>query len=206
MFIDNLKELMAKNKVTRARITADLHFGKNQIKYWEQNGNVPSGAVLQKIADYFGVSINYLLGEDEGDLSKYDNITPITKRRIPLIGDIACGQPILAEQDYDTFIDAGAAEDADFALRASGDSMINARIYDGDIVFIRAQPMVNNGDIAAIVVDDSATLKRVYFYPEKKKLVLSPENAKYEPMVYIGEELREIRILGKAIAFQSVIR
>ena len=167
---------------------------------------MPSGAVLQKIADYFGVSINYLLGEDDGDLSRYDNITPITKRRIPLIGDIACGQPILAEQDYDTFIDAGAAEDADFALRASGDSMINARIYDGDIVFIRSQPMVNNGDIAAIVIDDSATLKRVYFYPEKKKLVLSPENAKYEPMVYIGEELREIRILGKAIAFQSVIR
>ena len=81
--------------------------------------------------------------------------------------------------------------------------MINARIMDGDIVFIREQPMVNNGEIAAVIIDDEATLKRVYYYPEKQKLMLVPENTKYEPLVYIGEELEQIRILGLAVAFQS---
>ena len=74
---------------------------------------------------------------------------------------------------------------------------------DGDIVFIREQPMVNNGEIAAVIIDDEATLKRVYYYPEKQKLMLVPENTKYEPLVYIGEELEQIRILGLAVAFQS---
>lgn len=84
--------------------------------------------------------------------------------------------------------------------------MIGARIYDGDIVFVRKQSTVDNGEIAAVLIDDEATLKRVYYYPDKNKLVLSPENPKYEPFVYIGEELSEVRILGKAVAFQSVIR
>ena len=84
--------------------------------------------------------------------------------------------------------------------------MIGARILDGDIVFCRQQDMVENGEIAVVLINDEATLKRVYYYPEKKKLVLQAENPKYEPFVYVGEELDEIRILGKAIAFQSDVR
>jgi repressor LexA len=90
---------------------------------------------------------------------------------------------------------------ADFCLFAKGDSMIGARIYDGDLVFIRKQSMVENGEIGAILIDDSATLKRVYYYPEQNKLILNPENPKYEPLVYIGEELKDIQILGKAVSF-----
>ena len=96
--------------------------------------------------------------------------------------------------------------DADFCLRAVGDSMIGARIYDSDIVFIRKQTMVENGEIAAVVIDGEATLKRVYYFPEKAKLILSPENPKYEPLVFLGAELDEIQILGRAVAFQSVVR
>lgn len=84
--------------------------------------------------------------------------------------------------------------------------MIGARIYDGDIVFIKKQDMVNNGEIAAVIIDNEATLKRVYYYPEKNKIVLNPENPAFEPLVYINEELNEIRILGKAVAFQSIVR
>ena len=84
--------------------------------------------------------------------------------------------------------------------------MIGARILEGDIVFIRAQSMVDNGEIAAVRIGNEATLKRVYYYPEKGKLVLQAENPKYEPLVYIGEELNEIEILGKAVAFQSDVR
>lgn len=84
--------------------------------------------------------------------------------------------------------------------------MIGARIMDGDIVFIRSADMVSNGEIAAVVIDNEATLKRVYYYPEEQKLILTPENPKYPPLVYIGNQLAEIRILGQAIAFQSDIR
>ena len=84
--------------------------------------------------------------------------------------------------------------------------MIGARIHDGDNVFCRAQDAVENGEIAAVILGDEATLKRVYYDPEKKKLVLQAENPKYEPFVYIGEELSEIRIIGKAVAFQSDVK
>lgn len=112
----------------------------------------------------------------------------------------------LMNEEYGSFISTTDDLDVDFCLRAVGDSMIGARIYDGDIVFVRKQSSVDNGEIAAVLIDDEATLKRVYYYPDKNKLVLSPENPKYEPFVYIGEELSEVRILGKAVAFQSVIR
>ena len=83
--------------------------------------------------------------------------------------------------------------------------MSGARILDGDIVFIKEADVVNNGEIAAVIIDNEATLKRVYYYPEQGKLVLQAENPKYPPLVYVGEELNEIRILGRAVAFQSDI-
>ena len=81
--------------------------------------------------------------------------------------------------------------------------MIGARIHDGDIVFIRAQDSVDNGQIAAVIINDEATLKRVYYFPEESKLVLSPENPSFAPLVYVGEELNSIKIIGKAVAFHS---
>ena len=83
--------------------------------------------------------------------------------------------------------------------------MIGARIYNGDTVFIRAQDSVDNGEIAAVIINDEATLKRVYFYPDEGKLILSPENPKYAPLVYMNDELESIKIIGKAIAFQSSV-
>ena len=84
--------------------------------------------------------------------------------------------------------------------------MIGARIYDGDEVFIQQTDLVNNGEIAAVVVENEATLKRVYYYPEAEKLILTAENPLYPPMVFVGEELADIRILGRAVAFQSKVR
>ena len=100
---------------------------------------------------------------------------------------------------------AGTNIKADFCLKASGDSMINARILDGDIVFIRKQEIVDNGEIAAVVVnsDSEATLKRVFYYHDKDLLILKPENPAYEDLIFTGPELNEVHILGKAIAFQS---
>lgn len=138
-------------------------------------------------------------------MDRYDNIKPIKLKRFPLVGEIACGQPIFADEDKESYIMADMDIRADFCLKAKGNSMINARIYDGDIVFIREMPMVENGDIAAVIIDDEATLKKVYYYPDKNKLVLYPENPACEPFVYIGEELNSIRIIGKAVYFMSAL-
>ena len=85
-------------------------------------------------------------------------------------------------------------------------SMIGARIMDGDIVLIRKQDMVENGEIAAVIIENEATLKRVYYYPKDGKLILNPENPAYAPLVYVGEELNQIRILGKAVIFYSRVK
>ena len=134
-----------------------------------------------------------------------ENIMEIPESEpIPLLGTIACGAPILAQENISENIYAPSFVKADFALKCKGDSMINARIYDGDIVYIKQQPTVENGQIAAVLIGDEATLKRVYLYPNK--IVLNPENPLYEPLVYTNEELKQIKILGKAVYFTSQVR
>ena len=164
-------------------------------------------STLRKIADACGVSVSYIVGEDGASGTPLpSNVFSVTRRRFPLLGEIACGDPIIANEERETYIEASADIHADFCLRAKGDSMIGARILDGDIVFIKEQPMVENGEIGAVIIDGEATLKRIYYYPDRQKLILNPENPRYEPLVYIGEELNDIRILGKAICFNSNIR
>ena len=127
-------------------------------------------------------------------------------KRLPVIGEIACGSPIVANEEYDEYVTVDDGVDASFCLRAHGDSMIGARIHDGDIVFIREQTSVNNGEIAAVIIGDEATLKRVYYYPNEEKLILTPENPRYSPMAFSASELMNVRILGKATAFRSYIK
>lgn len=140
------------------------------------------------------------------ELPSIDNLMPIQVKRLPILGEIACGEPIYASEDHENYILAGSDIDADFCLRAKGESMINARIWDGDIVFIRAQQQVENGEIAAVIIGDEATLKRVYYYPQQNRLMLNAENPAFAPLIYIGDELRQIKILGKAVAFQSNVK
>ncbi|MBQ7307140.1 MAG: repressor LexA [Clostridia bacterium] len=164
---------------------------------------------LNKLSKLFNVSIDYLLGREtinNEEIINIEGIKPISTIKIPLLGKIACGKPIFAEEDKESYVLAGTNIQADFCLIASGDSMINARILNGDIVFIRKQEMVTNGEIAAVLIGNEVTLKRIFYYPEKSKLVLQAENPLYEPLVYINEELNEIKILGKAVAFQSDVK
>ena len=164
-----------------------------------------SAESLKKISDYFSVSIDYLLGgaRVETVTTVPESIRPVVTRRFPMLGEIACGEPIFATENHETYVDACADIPADFCLTARGDSMIGARIRNGDIVFIRSTPVVENGQIAAVIIDNEATLKRWYYYPEKEKLVLTPENPAYEPLVFVGEELSSVRCLGLAISFMS---
>ena len=119
-----------------------------------------------------------------------------------MLGSIACGTPIFCNEEYEYVVATGENANADFCLTAKGDSMINARIADGDIVFIKQQSTVDDGEIAAVVIGDEATLKRVYKTPEG--LMLVAENPAYQPMYVSGDELNQTWILGKAIGFQSM--
>ena len=125
-------------------------------------------------------------------------------RKIPLLGTIACGEPILATENIEDYVAIPKELPGDFALTCKGDSMINARIFDGDIVYIRQQNTIENGEIAAVLIDGEATLKRVRLFDDH--ISLEPENPLYKPLVYWGEEMNLVRILGKAVAFTSAVR
>lgn len=161
--------------------------------------------VLSDIANVLNVSPTYLLygTQDSSFDTLPSNVRPIHLKKFPMLGEIACGKPIFASEDHETYIDASADIKADFCLTAKGDSMIGARIHDGDVVFICEQPIVENGQIAAVIIGNEVTLKRWYYYPEQKKLILQAENSKYEPFVFLGEELDNIRCLGRAVCFMS---
>lgn len=125
--------------------------------------------------------------------------------RVPRVGAIACGEPILADQNIEGYDQVPAWTHCDFTLVCKGDSMIGARIFDGDIVCIRSQPEVESGEIAAVQVgEDEATLKRVKIYPDH--IVLEPENPNYRPMTFWDEEMAKVKILGKATHFISEVR
>ena len=150
---------------------------------------------LKALCDIFNIEIHELLG-----------LQPMPRfREIPIVGTIACGAPILAQEHIEGYTTIPQDIHADFALVCKGDSMVGARIFDGDMVYIRQQETVENGEIAAVIIDDHATLKRVYFYPEEQTLSLHAENPLYPPLIYKGDALREIRILGKAVSFHSKI-
>ena len=199
--VDELADKLGKNRATIYR------YESNEIE------KLPT-TVLEPLADVLGVSPGFLMGwEDEPTvkdpldilMKKYDNIKPVKLKRFPLLGEIACGEPIFAQEDRESCVMADMDINADFCLTAKGDSMINARINDGDIVFIKEMPMVDNGDIAAVIIDDDATLKRVYYYPEDNTIQLIAENPKFKPLIYKNEELDQIRILGKAVYFMSAL-
>lgn len=137
------------------------------------------------------------------NVDKLKNIFPIEIQQIPMLGKIACGKPIMSDEVFNGYFQCGSKIRADFCLRAEGDSMTGARIYSGDIVFIRQQPEVENGEIAAVAIDDAVTLKRVYISDDY--IELKPGNPTYKPMRIYKNNANNIKILGKAVAFQGEV-
>ena len=197
--------------------------GKNRATIYRYESNdiekLPT-TVLEPLAEVLKTTPAYLMGWEDPDTAaqqtatkpnedsiyeQFDNIRPVHLKRFPLLGEIACGEPIFADEDKESYVMADMDIRADFCLRAKGDSMVGARINDGDIVFIRKMPIVDNGEIAAVIIEDEATLKRVYYDREGGILQLIAENPKYKPLVYQGEELNQVRILGKAVYFMSAV-
>lgn len=181
-----------------------VKMGRNDISQYVSGKVVPGQEKLSVLAEALNVSETWLMGYPVPMERNITNIIPLqTVNRIPLVGTIACGTPVLAQENIEANILLPENINATFALRCKGDSMIEARINDGDIVYIRQQPTVENGEIAAVLIGNEATLKRFYDYGDT--VVLQPENRNYEQIVFRKEEINDIKILGKAVAFLSDI-
>ena len=227
---DRLKQILADRHIKQVDIIEaakpfsekyNIKLNKNDLSQYIHGKSEPGQSKLSILGMALNVSEAWLMGYDvpmernnpenkegapsENLFEKYPNIIPVPEmRKVPLLGAIACGEPIYREEDE--WISLPNDIKADFCLRCQGDSMIDARINDGDIVFIRTCPEVENGQIAAVSIDNEVTLKRVFYYPEKSRLVLYPENKAYEPFVYMNEELKDVRILGRAVMFLSGVK
>ena len=212
IFSQRLQEAMDLRNVRAIQVSQATGLSKARISQYVNERYQPKWDGIAKLAAALQVSPYWLMGETD-DMSYTpesrqmpEGIRPLNLRSYPVLGDIACGSPIFAYEDGEGGYVTAADTTADFCLIAKGDSMVDARICDGDEVFIQRTDVVSNGDIAAVAVDDEATLKRVFYYPDEQKLVLMPENPAYHPMTFTGEALNHVHILGKAVAVQARIR
>lgn len=199
----NIKLLREQAGMTQNELARALGVSDKAVSSWENGTRIPRMGVIEKIANMFGVQKSDLLEDDIVILPR--NLKPYhPSKQVPLIGQIACGTPILAEENITDYVDLPGHIRADYALTCKGDSMVNAGIQDGDVVYIRQQSVVDNGQIAAVLVgDEEATLKR--FYRVGDTVTLNAENPAFPPLVFVGEEVSHVHIIGLAIAYTHVI-
>ena len=177
---------------------------KGAISRIEKGERDLSQSQIVEFAKALNVSPAYLMGwDDEKDLSDIPGIIlPEKLKKIPIIGVIACGKPIFTEENYDGYfmLDKSLPQ-ADFILKAKGDSMIEANIFSGDLVFFKRTPDVDNGKIAAVLIEDELALKRVT--KSEGILILQPCNQAYSPIVITEKDSKTVLILGEMVGVYS---
>jgi len=192
-----IRELRLEKGLSQEELGRIVGVRRAAVNKWE-TGQVKNlrRDTIETLSRFFDVSPSYLMGMT--DIRRPDSVRV---RRVPILGSVAAGNPILALEEHHDYIEVDGNIRVDFCLRVRGDSMIDARIQDGDLVFVRQQPVVDNGDIAVVLIDDEVTLKR--FYKTREGVILKPENSKYPPLYLSEADFKEVRILGKAVMFQS---
>lgn len=207
-FGDRLKQLRTEHGLTMEALVNAIRdkypgtsINKSQVSRYESNLVKPKQFdTIETLAEFFDVHVNYMMGRSNnrhGDSNSY--------KRVPILGTIAAGIPILAQEDLQGYEYVPQSNPVDFCLIVKGDSMINARIFNGDIVYIRQQPDVENGEIAVVMLDDEeATLKRVYKF--SGNVILKAENPVYKETLISKTKIKSLKILGKALYFKSEVR
>lgn len=212
MLSDRIKALRKERGLSLEQLAEMIGTSRQTVHRYETGviTNIPHEKI-EALAAALGTTPARLMGwEINDDFSTINNksrtvISQIKTKRMPMLGNVACGEPVFANEEVGYYISANADIAADFCLIARGDSMINARIFDGDVLFVKKQESVDDGEIAVVLVEDEATVKRVYFDRENGILTLIPENPTYKPMRYMGSQLDRIRILGRVISGQYKI-
>ena len=181
----NIKKARINSGMTQAEAAEKLGITAQAISNFERGINGIENSLLLQMCEIYHTSMGKILGEEHTDTQK-----------IPRVGRIACGDPITAEENIECYDDAPAGWHADFSLLCVGDSM-SPKIEDGDIVAIRCQQQVHDGEIAAVRIGDEATLKMVFLHQDYVEL--RPVNPAYPSIIRRMEEMEEIRIEGKAV-------
>ena len=209
MFSDTLRALRKAQGLTQAQFARQFSVATGTIAMWETGKREPDFSTMQRLADFFAVSVDYLLGRTDDADSFVDwnhGCAGRGARRIPIIGRVQAGIPVEAVEDflgYEEFSGpSGSAEDF-FALEVRGDSM-EPKISSGDVVIVRKQSDCDTGDLAVVLVSDGdATVKRI-----KKSaagITLIPNNPAFEPMFFSNEEIESlpVSILGKVVELRA---
>lgn len=204
---DVLKKRRAELGYTLLEIADKMGVSEATVQRWE-SGNIKSlrhGRIAQ-LAEILDVSPASLMGWDVSSNDIPEGFMPLPKTvKRPRLGVISCGDPINSEENFEGYDDVPENIACDFTLKCEGDSMTGARINDGDIVYIRQQPTVENGQIAAVLVDGcEKLLKRVYINDDS--IILQAENPAYPPKVFSKEDMNRVSIIGKAVGFFSIIK
>lgn len=206
-FARRLREGLDVRGMTQAELAKRSGISKSSISRYIKGDWEGKQSAVYELAKALGVTEAWLMGYDvpmESDTAPavppgFEPLPKMVKR--PLVGTIACGEPITAEENIEDYVDVPEDAQCDFCLRCKGDSMIDAGIHDGDIVYIHIQPEVENGQIAAVRIDGEATLKRVFWNEESQTLQLLAENRNFAPLVYTGQVLDTVHIEGRAVGF-----
>jgi repressor LexA len=202
LFAQRLTELMTENSDDTYSLGAFLGLTPPTISRYCTASMAAKTTTIEVIARKYGVNPAWLMGTEGQPKFLIGDMPP---KKLPVLGVIAAGQPISAIENIIGYEYVPTDTNADFCLKVKGDSMINARIYDGDVVFIRQQPDAENGEIAAVIIDgEEATLKRVYHVDGN--IILRPENPNYKDIVFSKKDKKVVQILGKAIYFKSEVK
>ena len=207
---ETIKKIREEKGMTQEELSNKLGYKtKSSISKIEKSLAEFPISKLRKIADALDVDVWEIIGFNSVEIDDINslNVFSIHKNAVPILGDIACGTPITAEQNMDGYADLPDGVRADFALKCKGDSM-EPTFLDGDLVLIRQEGDVSDGRIAAVLLDSEtdteATLKRVHHIPGG--LILIPDNQKkYGPRTFQGTEAAKVRILGVAVGYVRMI-
>ena len=214
IFSTNLRNLLKENDLTQSMLVSKLkELGidtqQSTISYWLNKDaskvRIPSMKKLDALCKIFNCSISELI-PDVNPPKPHPTFLEVARKRFPVLGEVNAGKPIWEKEDKDCFVMADPQIDADFVVIARGDSMVGIGIKNGDLVFIKKQDIVRNEEVAVVAIDEEATLKRVIYDKLNNKITLKAENPKYEDLVYSGEQLDHIKILGRAVFYQSLIQ
>ena len=195
MIGDNIRFLRKQAGYSQQQLAMKLGIKQASVSNWEAGKTLPDMKYLSKLMDIFNVPMDYLFSDEpRRDL---DSIRVI-RNAVPILGSIACGQKITPDTEPDGYADLPEGISADFALRCKGDSM-TPTLIDGDIVLIRSQPEVENGQIAAVNINGETTLKRVYFRTDGVHLIA--DNPGYQPIFVPAYSDEQIIVHGLAVGY-----
>ena len=207
-FGDILRQIRSERNLSQDEMAALLGTTKQVISRYETKKRIPRLSVVTAFAQKLGLPVAALSGEEP---ILPPELTPVSgRRRVPILGSAACGEPIYSPGDGTDYITVEDDLPCDFALIAEGDSMIGDRIHSGDVVFLRSQDHVQDGEIAAVALDNEVTLKHVRRLRGPDGNIaftqLLPSNPAYAPIDIGGEgETRMVRILGTAVAVRFML-